>query len=236
MSSVTRSALYVVVGMAVVIAVAVLLCGGPIDVPADAPPASAIRSVPSPTDPGRTAFFGEAVPTRSPAATQVAEPSLTATASAALTFPPRSTSAPTPPPSASTPTPSPVPVSEAEAESVVEDFFAALDQDDYTRAVSKGHGRGEEQIRAMVSAIEAAARERGVQPHLEISNLAIDATTERGSGRLVKTAFSAVAFARLGPIRVPVSTANGSAIFLVERVASEPLIADVSSVEGLPGM
>jgi hypothetical protein len=235
MSSVARSALSVVVGLAVVIVLAVLLFGGLIAAPAGAPPASVVSPTPSPNSPGDMILSGEASPTRSRTATPTADVSPTSSESATSTLRPEPTTTPTPLARASTPAPTLVPVSEAEAKGVVADFFAALDQDDYARAVARGHGQGEQQIRAMVSAIEGAARERGVQPDLEISNLTIDASTESGTGRLVKSGFSAVAFARVGLFRLPITTATGSAIFLVERVADEPMITEVSSVEGLPG-
>jgi hypothetical protein len=232
MTSVARFALSVVVGLGVVIALAVTLFGGLSGAPVGAPPVPVASPSPSPADRGESLLPGAASPARSPAATPTVESSPTSPATATATLTPASTPTLAP---ASTPTPSPVPVTEAEANGVVKDFFAALDQDDYERAASKGSGQGEQQIRAMVSAIEKSARERGIQLDLEISNLTIDATAERGAGRLVNAGFSAVAFARVGQFRLPVSTANGSAVFLVERVAGEPLITEVSSVEGLPG-
>lgn len=221
------------VGLAAVITLAVLLYGRLTSVPAVGPPVSVVSPTPSPTVPGEVALPGEASPTRSLAATHSVTRTPTLTPASTPTPTPASTPTSTP---ASTPTASPVPVTEAEAKSVVGDFFTALDQDDYEKAVSMGHGQGEEQIRAMVAAIEGSARERGVQPDIAISNLTMDATTESGAGRLVKASFNAVAYARLGSFRLPITSANGSAIFLVERIDGEPMITNISSVDGLPGI
>jgi hypothetical protein len=234
-----------VVVLAVAIALAVLAYGALAGGPAVTPPALVASATPSatvsselvipaaasptatPTMEAAATAIGTRTPTLSPTPTQTIAPASIATATRAST--------PTLTP-ASTPTPSPIPVTEAEAKGVVVDFFTALDQDDYAKAVSKGSGQGRVQIQEMVAAIEGSARERGVQPDLEISNLTTDATTQSGAGRLVSSSFNAAAFAIAGPFRLPVSTANGSAVFLVERVAGEPKITEISSIEGLPGI
>ncbi len=129
-----------------------------------------------------------------------------------------------------------MPVTEAEANGVVRDFFTALDQDDYQTAISEGSGTGQQQIRTLVDSIEKSAQERGVQPDLEITSLTTDATTKQGSGRLVSSSFTAAVYARAGPLRVPITSSNASAVFLVERVAGEPKITEITSIQGLPGV
>ena len=183
-----------------------------------------VSTVASPTPPGTTVVPSRPPKSRPPTPTQTpARPPATATGAALA--------------GARTPTasPAPSPVSEAQARQVVEDLFGALDREDFASAVSTGHGKAREQIRRMVLAVEEQARERGVQPDLDVTRLELDASGRRGAERLVRSDFTVVAHVKLGGLRVPVQTADGSAVFLVESIGGQPRITEIADVQGLPG-
>jgi hypothetical protein len=247
MNTFSRSVTAVVVVLAVVVFLAARLTGESTSALAGATPILVADS-PTPVSGTTTASPIPATATPTAQATKVtlhdpASPTLDITATPAatdspptfapvvFTMTPRVTLTPI-----VMPTSTVVPVTEAEARGVVTDLFAALDQDEYDRAISAGSGLGEQQIRALVSTLQSSAGRQGSRADLSVSDLTLDNAGEEGSARLTKAAFGAAVYSRFGPLPVTLLSTRGSAVFLVDRVAGEPKITQIRSITGLPGV
>lgn len=175
-----------------------------------------------------------------PTNTLTPSPSPTATATPTVMPTPTATVTPT-----ITPTPEPIEptVSETEAIDTVRAYFAALGSEDFARARSLTEGSAFDQTLALENTLKSEFAQRNASPDIEITDLVLETDSQGQSrvpgARLVRSKFTATAYASAFGLKMPVQASAGSADFYVASGSGfgprEPKIVLIEQIVGLPG-